>query len=261
MRTKPAEMKAKPSKWKFPALIRDARHLYTEFKENKEIRAVRLQQAEDWAENVPKQAFKTSKYPIQFLLPSITGKFTIPTIAYFNIYFNVSRTLLLVPTPAVWFNSQQIADLKKQMEAQFRSDSAKMECSRVGCTSRTRCYAGRAIKERGGSSYELWQCYKPMKGKANKRTNLAQSYNEAKPVPVRNIEKTMPKQKITAPPSFTSKQENHLSIKTIPRKRIYTKGEGTMKDQVINININVSHDQQPHSAKGNQGKCKKQLKL
>ena len=254
MRTKPTRMDRESSTWQFLTIIKDARHLYTEFGESKQRRAIRLQQAEDWAEKVPKQAFKTSNYPIQILLPFITGKFNIHTIAFFNIYFNVSRTLLLVPTPAVWFNSQQTEDLEKQMETKFKLDSVRMECSRAGCTSRTRCYGGRAIKERGGSSYDLWQCYKPRKGNATARTNLAQSYNEIKPVPARNI-KTMPKQKIKVSPSLTSRQENHLNINTNPRKRIYTKGEeGTIEDQAFNININVSYAQQPHNPNGNKGK-------
>ena len=148
------------------------------------------------------------------------------------------------------------------METKFGLDSVKLECSRVGCTRRTLCYGARAIKERGGSSYGLWQCYKPKKGKATERTDLAQSYNEAKPVPAKNIEKTIPKPKVKISPSFTSRQGNHLSNNTNPRKRIYTKWEErTTKDQVINININVSYAQQPHSSNGNKGKCKKQLKL
>ena len=161
MRAKPAEMKVKPSRRQFLATIRDARHMYAEFKESKKIRAVRLQQAENWAEDVPKQDFSTTNYPIQFLLPFITGKLSIPTIACFNTYFTASRTLLLVPTPVGLFNSQQIKDLEKQMEMKFELDSVKLECSRVKCTRRSLCYGARAIKERGGSSYGLWQCYKP----------------------------------------------------------------------------------------------------
>ena len=256
MRAKPAEMKVKPSRRQFLATIRDARHMYAEFKESKRIRAVRLQQAENWAEDVPKQDFYTTSYPIQFLLPFITGKLSIPTIACFNTYFTASRTLLLVPTPVGLFNSQQIKDLEKQMEMKFELDSVKLECSRPGCTRRSLCYGARAIKERGGSSYGLWQCYEPKKGEATERTDLAQSYNEAKPIPAENIKTTIPKQKVKVSPSFTSRQGNHLNINTNPRKRMYTKWEErTMKNQAINVKINVSYAHQPHGSNGNKCKC------
>ena len=36
-----------------------------------------------------------------------------------------------------------------------------MECSRDNCRRRMLCYGARAIKERGGSSYDQWYCYQP----------------------------------------------------------------------------------------------------
>ena len=142
------------------------------------------------------------------------------------------------------------------METKFELDSVKLECSRVGCTRRALCYGARAIKERGGSSYGLWQCYKPKKGEATERTDLAQSYNEAKPIPAKNIEKTMPKQKIKVSPSFTSRQGNHLNRNTNPKKRIYTEwAERTMRDQVLNLKIKVSYAHQPHGSSKNKCRC------
>ena len=256
---KAPEMRVRPSNRKFLRMIRDSSFLHEEFKESKDIQAARLQQAESWSDSVPRGAFKTSNYPIQFLMPFVTERFSKIAISRFNIYFNASRTLRLIPKPEYYFYDQTtIKSLKRQRKEQFGLDSIKMECSRDSCIRRSLCYGARAIKERGGSSYGLWRCYEPKikKGDAADQAELIQMCNKAKPAPTKNMKETIPKQIVEISPSFTSRQGNHLNRNTNPKKRIYTEwAERTMRDQVLNLKIKVSYAHQPHGSSKNKCRC------
>ena len=205
MARSPLKKNGKTSPWKHVnkktrsagKILRKASFWHAEFKGKRKAMTSRLAQAEDWATNVLPSAFAGSKYPIEIFLPVITSKLSRNKIASFNIYFMASMTLKQAPEPSEYTGNPRILKgVEKQRDEKFGKDSVSMECSRDNCRRRMLCYGARAIKERGGSSYDQWYCYQP---KVNKEEAAIVTAN-----------KTQKKESIPNERQATSPSQNFL---------------------------------------------------
>ena len=243
-------MKCIPSRKKFPTVMRDASFLNAEFKGDKKEMATRLALAEDWAANVPKELFLKTKYPIEVFLPIITSKLSAREIANFNIYFMASLHLKRAPGLEEHIdNPRKLKKVKTEKDERFGLDSIIMECSRADCMRRKLCYGARAIKERGGSSYEDWYCYQP-------QLTEEEAAEWAKAMEERMAAKPVPKKKIVVSPSFTSRQGSHLYTQNKPKERTYHKvASHHPTNQDIKFQVKVTFANQPHGSCRNKCGC------
>ena len=161
-----------------------------------------------------------------------------------------SLTLQQQPKPSDYIGSPRILkEVEKERDERFGRDSVSMECSRDQCRRRKLCYGARAIKERGGSSYEQWYCYQPKltKEEAAEWARHLQANDTAKPVP---------KKKIVVSPSFTSRQGSHLHSKPNPKERIYSRWEKQHPmNQDIKLQVKMAFANQPHGPRRNKCEC------
>ena len=131
------------------------------FRGTQSARSLLLKSAGDYAKLATKYNLEALK-PIEILFPEIREKFNTRQIKLFDrTYFKASTTLDQATDVTLFFSDPaDIQLLKDEQKRQFRRDSLTLSCSRPECTRRTLCFGARAIKERGGSSYALWDCYR-----------------------------------------------------------------------------------------------------
>ena len=168
----------------------------------------------------------------------------------FNRYFKASQTLELAPDFSEWFSDpRDIKVLTEQRDLNFKLDAVKMQCSREKCRRRTLCFGARAIKERGGSSYGIWDCYRP-------QINKAEVAEISRLVQLNEAAKAAPKKRVKVSPSFTSRQKGHLRQNISPMKKVYLDWENKfLKKQAITVKIRLSYADQPHCSQKKKCKC------